>query len=509
MAGLVGRDAVCLSKTEGMTMPLDGKRTYYSVFRAKDSRFDGRFFVGVTSTGIYCRPICRAKLPKIENCTFHETAASAELAGFRPCLLCRPELAPGAAPVDATPSLARRAARMLEECHGDGQSVEELAGRLGCTSRHLRRAFVKEYSVSPVQYLQTRKLLLAKNLLTDTDLSVLRVAMAAGFGSLRRFNDLFKKRYRLAPAALRKQAAGGVGEENRGASVTLALGYRPPYQWEKMLEFLELRAIPGVEAVRNGEYLRTVRLAAGEGEELSGWVRIGNRPQNDALAVTVDSALLPVLPQVLGRVRHLFDLYCAPDVVYEVLESMNGIGPDLCVAGARVPGCFDSFEMAVRAILGQQITVKGARTLAARLVDEYGAPLRTGVDGLTRAFPSPREILALKGPIGDRLGPLGVTGVRARTIYELARALAEGDIDFDHSVDPAGEAEKLLRIRGVGIWTAHYIAMRAMGWTDAFLHTDYGVKKALAPRSEKEILRMAEAWRPWRAYATVNLWNSL
>ena len=487
-------------------MMLQGHKAYYSIFKAKDARYDGRFFVGVSSTGIYCRPVCRAKLPKAENCGFYDTAAAAERAGFRPCLLCRPELAPGSAPVDATPSLVRRAARMLEESCGSEEGIGEIADRLGYTDRHLRRVFMAEYNVSPIQYLQTCKLLLAKSLLTDTDLSVIEVAMAAGFGSLRRFNDLFRKRYRLAPTALRKQVRGGT---ERSSGVTLALGYRPPYPWEKMIAFLALRAIPGVEAVMDGEYLRTVRLASGEGKQLFGWIRVGHRAESGALTVTVDSALLSVLPQVLGRVRHLFDLYCNPDVVYEVLEAMNRIRPDLCVPGTRVPGCFDSFEMAVRAVLGQQITVKGARTLAARLAEKFGVPVRTGIEGLTHVFPSPREIAGLSGPIGDHLGPLGIIGARARTIRELALAHADGVIDFTHCADPEAEVEKLLHIPGIGRWTAQYIAMRAMGWTDAFLHTDYGVKKALEPRTEKEMLALSEVWRPWRSYATVNLWNSL
>lgn len=481
-------------------------KAHYAIFKAKDPRFDGRFFVGVSSTGIYCRPVCRAKLPKADNCTYFDTAAAAEQAGFRPCLLCRPELAPGAAPVDATAHLVRRAARMLEESCGSEQSIADIAGRLGYTDRHLRRAFVDEYHVTPIQYLQTCKLLLAKNLLTDTSLSILDVAMAAGFGSLRRFNELFKKQYRLAPTALRKQLRRDKKESD---AITLALGYRPPYPWEKMLAFLALRAIPGVETVANGEYARTVRVETAGDSPALGWVRIGHRSESHMLSVTVDSALLPVLPQVLGRVRHLFDLYCNPDVVFETLQSMNTIRPNLYVEGTRVPGCFDAFEMAVRAVLGQQITVKGARTLAARLVAAFGVPLRTGIDGLTHVFPSANEIADLRGPIGDRLGPLGITGARARTIHELATRLGDGDIDVTHAAIPEVEAEKLLRIPGIGPWTAHYIAMRAMGWTDAFLHTDYGVKKALAPKSEKEIVALSETWRPWRSYATVALWNSL
>jgi AraC family transcriptional regulator of adaptative response / DNA-3-methyladenine glycosylase II len=276
-----------------------------------------------------------------------------------------------------------------------------------------------------------------------------------------------------------------------------------------MLDFLELRAIPGVEAVRGGEYLRTVHFETSEGKPLYGWIRVGHQPQKNALAVTVDIALLPVLTQVLARVRHLFDLYCDPDAVYETLASMNDIRPDLCVLGTRVPGSFDPFEMAVRAVLGQQITVKGARTLAARIVETYGIPIQTGVEGLTHVFPSPAKILALDGPIGDHLGPLGITGARANTILALARALTQKELDFSFGVQPEAEVQRLLEVPGIGPWTAQYIAMRAMGWPDAFLPTDYGVKKALEPRTPKEILDLAEAWRPWRSYATVNLWNYL
>lgn len=487
-------------------MPLDDDKARYEIFKAKDARYDGRFFVGVATTGIYCRPICRAKLPKAANCTFYATAAEAEGAGFRPCLVCRPELAPGFSPMDATASLARRAARMLEESCDSAQGLCGIAGRLGCTDRHLRRAFVAEYHVAPIQYLQTCKLLLAKNLLTDTNLSIIDVAMTAGFGSLRRFNDLCKKQYRLTPTALRKQVKNGA---RQAGEATVAVGYRPPYQWDGMLAFLAARAIPGVEAVVDGEYRRTVRLTTRDNHEIHGWLRVGHKPESHVLTVAFDPALLPVLPQVLCRIRHLFDLYCRPDAVSAALASLNGILPDLRIEGTRVPGCFDPFEMAVRAVLGQQITVKGARTLAARFAAGFGVRIETGIEGLTCVFPSAGEIARLSEPIGDHLGPLGVTGARAKTIRALASALAQGTIDFTPSADPEAEIEKLRAIPGIGQWTAHYIAMRAMGWTDAFPHTDYGVRKALAPRGEKEILALAEAWRPWRSYATVCLWNSL
>ncbi len=484
----------------------NGNQSWYAAFKAKDTRFDGRFFVGVTSTGIYCRPICRAKQPKADNCTFYTTAAAAEHAGFRPCLLCRPELAPGNAPVDAAASLAHHAARLIEESCQKDNSIEDLASRLGYTDRHVRRVFTEEFGVSPVQYQQTCRLLLAKNLLTETNLSITDVAMAAGFGSLRRFNDLFKKQYRLVPTALRRQASG---EKKQDSNVTVSLGYRPPYQWQQILDFLALRAVPGVETVKDGEYIRTVHLDDGNQHHFYGWIRVGHFPQKNVLTVTMDTNLLPLLPQVLARTRHLFDLYCDPDAIYETLVSMNNIRPGLCIPGTRLPGCFDVFEMAVRAVLGQQITVKAARTLAARLVEKYGTPIQTGIEGLTHTFPSPGDFIALEEPIANHLGPLGITGSRANTILSLARVLAHGEINLGHCVQPEAEMKKLLSIPGIGDWTAQYIAMRGMDWPDAFPHTDYGVKKALSSYTSKEILKIAEAWRPWRSYATINLWNSL
>jgi AraC family transcriptional regulator of adaptative response / DNA-3-methyladenine glycosylase II len=478
----------------------------YAAFKSKDARFDGRFFVGVSSTGIYCRPVCKAKQPKIENCTFYETAAEAEQAGYRPCLLCRPEIAPGRSITDASADLAYRALRKLEDCCGGGETLDTIAGKLGYTARHLRRVFMEAYHVPPVRYLQTCRLLLAKSLLTDTALPVLEVAMVSGFGSLRRFNDLFKKHYKLPPTALRKRNSD---RKKPDSGVTLALGYRPPYRWEPMLNFLAGRAITGVEAVKEGTYLRTARFTAAKGTPLYGWLRVGNNPVKNTLSVTVSENLLPVLPQVLSRVKRLFDLHCDPDAVYEKLVVMNDIRPGLCVLGTRLPGCFDAFEMAVRAVLGQQITVRAAGALAARIANTYGIPVQTGVEGLTRVFPSPEDVLALGGSIKDRLGELGVISTRSETIYELARAFSRKEVDVDYCLKTEEEIRKLMAIKGIGNWTAHYIAMRTMGWTDAFLETDAGIKKALQPYTSKELLQLAEPWRPWRSYATVNIWNTL
>lgn len=475
----------------------------YAAFKAKDTRFDGRFFVGISSTGVYCRPVCWARQAKRSSCTFFSSAAEAEQAGYRPCLLCRPELAPGNSLVDATSALARKAARLLEENCGNGQSLEQLAARLGCTDRHLRRVFLDEYHVTPVQYLQTCRLLLAKNLLTDTDLSVLEVAMAAGFGSLRRMNDLFQKQYKLSPTALRKRASEG---KKHTGSITVTLGYRPPYRWEEMLEFLAGRAIQGVEKVEKGRYYRAVRLPDRTGKPCAGWVQVSRHSKKDGLNVTMSDTLIPVLSQVLSRIRRLFDLYCDPDAVYAVLQIMDELQPGLCVKGRRVPGCFEPFETAVRAILGQQITVKAASTLTGRMAAELGTPVETGIDGLTCTFPTAADIAALGDGIQERLGTLGVIAARSACIRALAEGLERGEIQLDQSADPEREMEKLQALRGIGGWTAQYVAMRTMGWPDAFLETDAGVKHALPGKSAKELLALAERWRPWRSYAVVNLW---
>jgi AraC family transcriptional regulator of adaptative response / DNA-3-methyladenine glycosylase II len=477
----------------------------YAAMRAHDARFDGRFFCGVASTGIYCRPICRVKLPREENCTFFPSAAAAEAAGFRPCLRCRPELAPGLAPADAPSRLARSAALIMEEGSLTDRTLAELAAVLGISDRHLRRVFAAEYGVTPVQYLQTQRLLLAKNLLTDTRLTVTDVAMTAGFGSIRRFNDLFRKRYRLAPSRFRDRDL--VPDTDNGA-ITLLLAYRPPYAWDRLLSFLADRAVPGVEWAGEEVYRRTAAIGRG-GTIHRGWLSVANRPARNALAVTVAGTLLPVLPQVLARVRHLFDLDCEPVTVFEKLATMEAVAPDIRVPGIRVPGCFDPFEMATRAVLGQQVTVKAARTLAGRLAATLGEETETPFPELSRTFPLPDRICTLEPPVEDRLGPLGVTGARARSILALARALSSGAITLSPGCDPDTAMERLGKLPGFGPWTVRYVAMRALGWPDAFLATDHGVKRALAGLPAEERTALARSWRPWGSYATITLWESL
>jgi AraC family transcriptional regulator, regulatory protein of adaptative response / DNA-3-methyladenine glycosylase II len=493
-----------MTKTGTPGLPLDDKACY-AAMQAHDVRFDGRFFCGVSSTGIYCRPICRVKLPKEGNCTFFVSAAAAEAAGYRPCLRCRPELAPGLAPADSVPRLAQTAALTMEEDCMPPRNISEVAAILRITDRHLRRVFFAQYGVSPVQYLQTQRLLLAKNLLTDTQLTVTDVAMAAGFGSIRRFNDLFKKHYRLTPNGLRKKDRSM--EENHDG-ITLSLGYRPPYAWKSLIAFLAARVVRGVESVVGDTYRRTVAIKKGETTHY-GWISVANRPTNNTLSVTLATSLLPVLSQVLARIRHLFDVNCSPEKVYEKLAAMNRLVPNICVPGIRVPGCFDPFEMSVRAILGQQVTVKAANTLAMRLVNNVGEKIVTPFEELAFGFPQPDRICALEGLIENRLGPLGITGSRARSILALAEALTTNSITLSYSSNPGEVMEKLRKLPGFGPWTVQYIAMRALGWPDAFPHTDYGVKKALSDRPPEEILALSQIWSPWRAYATILLWNYL
>ncbi len=478
-------------------MTLD-PHTCYRALRARDARFDGRFFVAVSSTRIYCRPVCTVKPPMRKNCRFYPSAAAAESGGYRPCLRCRPELAPGNSSVDATSRLAQAAASLLEDRTLDEQGLEAVAARLGITDRHLRRAFGAEFGVSPVEFAQTQRLLLAKRLLTDTALPVTEIAFASGFGSLRRFNALFKQRYRLQPSQLRKH----MKSHGSGSSDVLQfeLSFRPPYDWPALSAFLGARAIAGVEAVEEGRYRRTVHLDL-DGKAQRGWIEISPSRKKPALRVAVSASLAKALPPVLSRVKALMDLCCNPAEVAAALGPLAKRHP-----GLRVPGAFDGFEVAVRAILGQQVTVAAARTVAGRFAAALGDPLVTPFVSLNKIFPTAESVAQV--PYG-RIARLGMPGVRARSVIALARTVADGDLDLMPNADIDATLDKLRALPGVGEWTAQYIAMRALAWPDAFPHTDLGVMKALGETSPKRVLAAGEAWRPWRAYAVMHLWQSL
>ena len=473
----------------------------YRALKARDARFDGRFYVAVSSTRIYCRPVCTVKPPRRENCRFYPSAAAAESGGYRPCLRCRPELAPGNASVDATSRVAQAAASLIEDRVLDEGGLVAVAARLGVTDRHLRRAFGAEFGVAPVAFAQTQRLLLAKRLLTDTALPATEIAFASGFGSLRRFNALFKQRYRLQPSQLRRHMSANRAVNGSATSDALnfELSYRPPYDWPTVSAFLGARAIAGVETVEDGRYLRTVRIPV-EGKERRGWIEVSPSQKKPALRVAVSASLAKVLPPVLARVKALMDLSCNPAEVAAALGALAKRHP-----GLRVPGAFDGFEVAVRAILGQQVTVAAARTVAGRFAAAFGDPLDTPFASLHKVFPAASRVAEL--PYG-RIARLGMPGARARTVLALARAVADGDLDLMSNADIDATLDKLRALPGVGEWTAQYIAMRALGWPDAFLANDLIVRRALGNASPARTLARSEAWRPWRAYAVLHLWRN-
>jgi AraC family transcriptional regulator, regulatory protein of adaptative response / DNA-3-methyladenine glycosylase II len=468
-------------------------RQFFEALIARDQRFDGVFFVGVKTTGVYCRPICPSRRPKLQHCEFFRLAAAAEVAGYRPCLRCRPELAPGNAPIDAEQRIVATTLRYLDRMEEANQSIPELAGVVRLSDRHFRRVLTKQLGVSPIQLMQTRRLLLAKQLLTDTDLNINDVALASGFKSLRRFNSLFKERYRLSPTGLRNGAkkAGASGSQ-----CTFHLCYRPPFCWKALLRYFRRRYYRGAEFVEENEYSRTVRIG-----KLRGWLLVHDEPDTHSIKVEIAPELLPALLPLISRLRRLFDLDAAPDRIASVLGSLASKNP-----GVRVPGAFDGFEIAMRAVLGQQISVPAATTIAGRVVERFGEKIETPFADLRFMVPTAAQIAAL--PVSE-LRKLGLPEARAATLAGLAKAVAGGQIDFLNAVSWEENVKKLTEVPGIGPWTGGYIAMRVLGWPDAFPHQDLGLQKALAVKKASEALALSEKWRPWRAYAAMQLWTSL
>ncbi len=475
----------------------------YQALSARDARFDGRFFVAVKSTGIYCRPICPARTPKERSCLFVETAAAAEQAGFRPCLRCRPELAPSSPAVSLEEALyAAIRARALE-----GDSVDELALRAGFSARQLRRLMVKAFGVSPVEIMQTERLLFAKKLLQETSLPTAQVALSAGFGSIRRFNALFQSRYALSPTVLRRE--GGTGTDlGKVDTLRLRLAYRPPFAWRELLEYLTRRAVPGVEFVdaERSLYARTVAFG-----EHRGWVQVepGAGPW---LEVTLPAALAGVSWPILTRLRAQFDLDANPAAIDAHLRADPLLAPSVELhPGLRTPGAWDTFELAVRAVLGQQISVAGASTLAARLAAKFGELIETPFPYLSRLSPMADTLGAAEV---EEIAGIGLPRARAATLRDLGLAAGRGELAFGPVASVEEVVSTMSKIRGIGEWTAQYVAMRALRFPDAFPASDLGVRKALVPvgatlPSEREVLARAAAWRPWRAYATLHLWQTL
>jgi AraC family transcriptional regulator of adaptative response / DNA-3-methyladenine glycosylase II len=479
----------------------------YLALKARDARFDGNFFTGVTSTGIYCRPVCSVKTPKRENCRFFVHAAQAENAGFRPCLRCRPELAPNSVAwsiQDASYILAHQAARLLDEPEAWGDaapSVELLAARLGVSDRHVRRIFESQFGVSPLQYLQTRRLLTAKQLLADTALPITQVALISGYASVRRFNAAFVSHYGLNPTQLRRQGASG-----SDTGITVKLGYRPPYDVTAMAAFFRKRQINAIEFVADDAGTtgvgRTFRVEAG-GKVHAGWIHATFDESHSHVALRISDSLREVLPLVIRRLRAMLDLDADPQAINAVLHGSFPGGD-----GLRVPGAMDGYELAVRAVLGQQITVAAARTLAQRMVDKLGEPIETPWPELTRLFPS-AAVLAQAS--GDTLGQLGIVRQRQAAIVGIAKAVAEKRLQLHGGADVNATIAVLKELPGIGDWTAQYIAMRALRWPDAFPAGDVALHKALGVQGKKNPAKEAElasmAWKPWRSYAVIRAWS--
>lgn len=528
--------------------PLDDDACYLAL-KSRDMRFDGLFFTGVTSTGVYCRPVCRVRTPQRANCCFFSRAAQAEGAGFRPCLRCRPELAPLANEAvwsveDASRILAAQATELLSEAALQGSpnanqgSVARVAAQLGVSERHLRRIIEAHLGVSPLQWLQTRRLLSAKQLLTDTRLPMQEVALASGFGSLRRFNAAFVQHYGLAPSRLRKQGAlprskAQDASPRSGAlaakpvqppCIEMALGFRPPFHAQALFQFWHQRQIDAIESIALNAYseraegpfsskskafslIRSFALVH-QGRRLVGWLQATPDLQKNVLRVRISDALAPALPVITARLRAAFDLDADPMAIDAALGASFE-----AAAGMRVPGSLDGFEIAVRAILGQQVTVAAGRTFTARLVEAFGPQIETPWPQISRCFPSAQALAQAKP---SELGALGIVRQRQTALQALSQAVASGQLDLHGTAHAQQTIEQLQALPGIGDWTAQYIAMRALRWPDAFPAGDVALHHALGLRQlsnptlrARQAQALSQAWRPWRSYAVMRIWAGL
>jgi AraC family transcriptional regulator of adaptative response / DNA-3-methyladenine glycosylase II len=472
--------------------------------RSRDSRFDGLFFTAVASTRIYCRPVCPA--PWAKRVAYYRSAAAAEAAGYRPCLRCRPELSPSDGTWRRGDAALARALKLIDQGLLAEQPLSVLAERVNLGERQLRRLFVERLGAAPIGVHTTRRLLFAKQLLAETRLPITEVALAAGFGSLRRFNAAFKDAYRLAPRDLRRKPESQAAGE--GEALTLRLGYRPPYDFASMLTFLQGRALPGVEAVDETSYARAIP-GDGPGDAPPGWLRISAWPGGEhALKLELHAPLASRLLDIVNRLRRMFDLDADPNAIAGALSADARLAPLLRARpGLRLPSGWDPFEIAVRAILGQQVSVAAARTFAARIAQRFGTPLpdEHAAHGLAHLFPTPAALADAD------LAEIGLTRARAETVRTISRALLDGRVDFrvERTLDEF--VERWTALPGIGPWTAHYIAMRGFGHPDAFPADDLVLQKAVPEDgvriSARELTARAEAWRPWRAYATIHVWR--
>jgi AraC family transcriptional regulator of adaptative response / DNA-3-methyladenine glycosylase II len=461
---------------------------------ARDPRFDGKFFIAVKTTGIYCRPTCRARTSNDCNILYFPTAAAAAEAGFRPCLRCRPESSPGCAAWAGTQNTVTRALRLISESGLEDGGVEALADHLGVGARHLRRLFLKHLGATPTAVAQTRRLHFAKKLIDETALPMGQIALAAGFGCVRRFNETIRKVYQRTPTQIRRLARKMPGQPPN--AYLFRLDFRPPYNWKRLLEFLAARATPGVEVVQDDRYRRSISLSGHHG-----FLEVSFEEQKNELAACVQFDEPRSLLFIIERARAMFDLNADWSVIARTLRADPTLARSVeAEAGLRVPGCWNGFELTVRAILGQQVSVKGATTLAGRMAGAFGQPLALA-DGLTHLFPTP-EILA-----DADLSRIGLTRARAETVRAFARAICERKIRFEGVLDFDDLRARLCEVPGIGRWTAEYVAMRAMCDPDAFPAGDLHLRRRAGGCTERELERRSESWRPWRAYATMLLWQ--
>jgi AraC family transcriptional regulator of adaptative response / DNA-3-methyladenine glycosylase II len=481
-------------------MDLDHDACYRAICQ-RDARFDGRFFTAVRTTRIYCRPVCPAPTPRSRNVTFFPTAASAQEAGYRPCLRCRPETAPALGPWRGTSNTVSRALALIELGALDDAGVDVLAGRVGMGERQLRRLFRQHLGASPVAVAQTRRVLLAKQLIHETQLPMTEVAFAAGFGSIRRFNEAFLSLFGRAPGDLRRTSGLDVPVGLQG-EIAVLLRYYPPYDWPAMLEFLRRRAIPGLERVAADRYTRTVQLG-----RLQGTIAVQPAAGN-ALGVTVRFPRLSKLPAIIARLRRVFDLAADPIAISAHLAKDRTLAALVKARpGLRLPGAWDGFELAIRAVLGQQITVAAAVRLAGRLVATHGERLTAPDGDLTHVFPEPEALASAD------LTSLGMPRSRAAALSAVAAAAVANPHLFDATCGLDDAVRRLRSIQGVGEWTAQYIALRQLREPDAFPAADVGLLRAMATQegrrySPSELLDRSSTWRPWRAYAAQHLWTS-
>jgi AraC family transcriptional regulator, regulatory protein of adaptative response / DNA-3-methyladenine glycosylase II len=483
-------------------MELPDPKVCYRALQSRDARFDGLIFVGVKTTGIYCRPVCPARTPKYLNCSFFGSAAAAQDAGFRPCLRCRPETAPDMASWKGTSNTVSRALALIAEgaLDGDGRSVERLAERLGLGERQLRRLFLQHLGASPISVAQTRRVLFAKQLIHETRMPMTEVAMAAGFGSLRRFNETFLELFHRPPSALRRKSAGANEEQD----VTLRLRYRAPYDWESMLAYLRMRLITDVELIEGDRYFRTVEVNGKLGS-----IEVTHLPQRESLGVRIRFPDVRLLPAIVARVRRLFDLGADIGMIGDHLSADPALAPLVAQRpGLRAPGGWEGFETAVRAVLNQQISMVAARKLAGQLVALHGRVVPKPFlihPGLSRVFPTARQLASLEA-IG-----LAIPAARLMALRAVAEAVEADPNVFRPFGDVDETVARLRSIKGIGEWTAQYIALRAIREMDAFPVTDVGLLRSVRSKDGErstpaELLSRAESWRPWRAYAAQHLW---